>query len=258
MSIATVVAASRDFICARLGTYENAAEAKLLTGIFVGRSGELENTTFVLLAPDGKTTISRAGRGPKFLMRGRHGDADELTKIIRDTAAKYRPKKKAAALPQTYDMRRALNIAACDKQPLVIVRASSTAKRAVLEKRLAVLAWKDEFVGRFHYAVVDPKADKTAKPTLKEIKDLPSGDGVYVVRPGKFGITGEVIAKLPAKASDEKLHALLLKTDREYTAAGTARHHRDHVRDGRRNGIEWETEIPVTDPGAARARGGGR
>lgn len=250
------MAASRELICVRLGTYEDAAEAKLLTGIYVGRSGELENTTFVLLAPDGKTAISRAGRGPHFLMRGRSGDAKALAKIITDASGKYRAKKKAAALPQTYDLRRALNIAACDKQPLVIIRASSTSKRAMLEKRLAMMAWTDELVGRFHYAIVDAKQDKTAKATLKEIKGVPSGDGVFIVRPGQFGLTGEVIAKLPASAGDEKLQALLIKTDREYKAAGSARSHRDHVRAGRRAGVDWETEIPVTDPGAVRARGG--
>ena len=48
-----VIEASRDFVCIRLATYENVAEAKILKSIFTGRSGELENTTFVLLAPDG-------------------------------------------------------------------------------------------------------------------------------------------------------------------------------------------------------------
>lgn len=258
MSDATVVAASRDLICVRLGTYENAEEAKLLTGIFVGRSGELENTTFVLLAPDGETTISRAGRGPSFLMRRRGASAGGLAKILTDAAAKYRTKAKPAGLPQSYDLRRALNIAACDNQPLVVVRASSSAKRAVLEKRLAVLSWKDAHVGRFHYAVVDEKKDKTAKATLKEIKGLPSGDGVFVVRPGKFGVTGTVVAKAPASVSDTKLVALLTKADREYEPVAKAQSSPAHVRQGRRAGIDWKTEIPVTDPGAVKARGRGR
>ena len=39
-----VVEASRDFVCIRLATYENAEEAKILKSIFTGRSGALENT----------------------------------------------------------------------------------------------------------------------------------------------------------------------------------------------------------------------
>ncbi len=51
---ADVIAASRMFVCIRPATYEDAGEADFLKKIFVGRSGELDNTVFVLLAPDGE------------------------------------------------------------------------------------------------------------------------------------------------------------------------------------------------------------
>ena len=70
-----MIAASRKFVCVRLATYESKEEADLLTDIFVGRSGELENTTFVILAPDGKKRLTRAGRGPMFAFRGSDGAA---------------------------------------------------------------------------------------------------------------------------------------------------------------------------------------
>lgn len=73
MSDATVVAASRGWICVRLATYESKEEGKFLESIFTGRSGLLENTTFALLGPDGKKRLSRAGRGPQHLFGGRRG-----------------------------------------------------------------------------------------------------------------------------------------------------------------------------------------
>lgn len=52
-----VVRASRQFVCIRLATYESFEEAQMLRGIFLGGSGQVENTTFALLSPDGKTPL---------------------------------------------------------------------------------------------------------------------------------------------------------------------------------------------------------
>src|SRR5262245_31890428 len=91
LSDASVVAASREWVCVRLLTYENAAEAEMLTSLFVGRSGQLENTTFALLAPDGKTKLSRAGRSPDFAFRGGPGEspAAEMASAMVEIAARY-------------------------------------------------------------------------------------------------------------------------------------------------------------------------
>ncbi|MAJ27934.1 hypothetical protein CBD41_00845, partial [bacterium TMED181] len=61
-----VIKLSRKFVCARLSTYEDHAEGELLKKLFRGRSGELENTVFVILAPDGKTRLSKSGRSPQM------------------------------------------------------------------------------------------------------------------------------------------------------------------------------------------------
>ena len=57
-----VVAAARQFVCVRLTTYENKAEAGFLKAICPTGSGELENTVFTILAPDGKRQLARASR----------------------------------------------------------------------------------------------------------------------------------------------------------------------------------------------------
>ena len=167
--------------------------------------------------------------------------------MLEKAAKPFRPKAPLRALPQTHDFRRALNIAACDSQPLVVALAASDEARSRVEKRLEALAWSKDLVGRYHYVVVGDKAD------IKDVDGVPASDGVFVVSPGTYGTSGKVIAKVAARASDEALRKMLVKTEAAYEPAKKASHHRDHVRAGRRQGESWETEVPVTDPEAARA-----
>src|SRR5262245_43044798 len=119
LSSPRVVAASKAYVCARLLTYESADEAKVLTSFFVGRSGQLENTTFALVAPDGRTPLTRAGRSPEqALPRGAGHDDDALADLLAKEAARYPAKRSSAIepplLPSLVDARRGLDVAACD------------------------------------------------------------------------------------------------------------------------------------------------
>ena len=67
-----VISASRKFVCIRLATYENAEENEVLKGFFA-RGGNLENTVFTLLTPDGKTKLVTAGRSPVWAFGGVSG-----------------------------------------------------------------------------------------------------------------------------------------------------------------------------------------
>ncbi|MCP4093415.1 MAG: hypothetical protein GY747_08200 [Planctomycetes bacterium] len=62
---------SRDWVCVRLASYENEQESEYLKKLYRGRTGELNNTTFALVAPDGKTLLAPAGRGPEFVIGAR-------------------------------------------------------------------------------------------------------------------------------------------------------------------------------------------
>src|SRR5262245_35972314 len=112
-----VVAASRRFVCIRPLTYESAEEAKVLESLFIGGSGELENTTFALLGPDGRTRLARTGRSPAFAFR----DPEQMAAAMQDLAARHETgaSKRPAALPVCADVRRALDVAACDGRALV-------------------------------------------------------------------------------------------------------------------------------------------
>src|SRR4051812_12431801 len=74
-----VIAASRAFVCVRLATYEDEEEGKFLKAFQVTRSGELENTVFTILAPDGKKQLARASRSA----RGTFGDADRMAATMK-------------------------------------------------------------------------------------------------------------------------------------------------------------------------------
>lgn len=255
-SDATVVAAARKFVCARLATYENAEEAKVLSSYFRGRSGKLENTVVVLVAPDGKTAISRGGRGPQHISEGRRGRrgppqgasggsgdaAKAFAQALEKASARYTPTAAPSTLPLSLDFRRALNVAACDQQPLVVAYASTKAKREAMTKKLAALAWSETYMGRFHYAVVESRDD------LDDVDGVPSGDTYCVIAPGTYGIDGDVIAKAKASATSDKVEAMLKQADAKMPAPKD-RDIRQHVRAAQRQGIKWETEVPVTDPG---------
>jgi hypothetical protein len=241
-----VVTASRKFVCVRLVSYEDPDEMLFLKGVFVGRSGEAENTVFTVFSPDGKTTLVRAGRSMKQGFR----DAAELAATMERVARPFAPKgdDKAPPLPLVADVRLAVNVAACDGQPLVVLFGEEQARRALTPK-VTALAWSKEWRGRFVYATAPAK-------DLKMIEGVEGNGGVLVVAPEKFGRSGKVVARAAADAAPEAIAKALaegLKAHRpeEKTFA-------NHVREGQRLGVFWETKTPVTDPEEARARERGK
>lgn len=245
-----VIDAARRFVCVRLATYENAEEAKMLTSLFTGHSGQMENTLFTILAPDGKRVLVRAGRSTKHAF----ADAAEMAKTMTRVAAEFDAKAAAQAgtpdLPKTAGVRLALDIAACDLLPLVVLFAKDAPTLSGLEDRVRKAAWSDPFVGQFIYAVTADAAE------LKAIEGVPAEGGLLVIEPDEFGLQGRVIASAKASASDEEiaraLQAGLSKHQPSSLAFG------EHIREGRRRNLFWDTKIPVTDPEERQVRERGR
>ena len=248
-----VVEASRDFVCVRLATYEDEAEGEFLESVFRGRSGELENSVFALLAPDGKTKLTRAGRSPHMVFRARSEEesVEQMVEKMREIAKRYPGKgwKAQLEIPYLADLRRGLNVASCDLQLLVVVAAKSESEKRKLEKALLPLAWDDEFQGQFAYANVSKLAE------LKAISGAAKKSSVIVVEPDAYGMTGKAIAQLDGK-DVEALGAAMAKALEEYAPA--AKDSRSHIRKGHKQGVHWETEIPVTDPHAPSEHRRGR
>lgn len=227
-----LVAASRDFVCVRLLTYENAAEGKLLESLLRTRSGVLENTVFAVLAPDGQTPLVRSGRSPREGL----GPPPDAPGRLRELAKRFSPTSPVGgALPLHLDLRRALNAAACDLQPLALVLD-------VDDQELLPLAWSPEFIGRFAWA----RAKRGEAVAVLE--GSLGTSGVAVVQPDAFGLKGRVLAWGEGKGLGEAL----AKGLKDFTAE--AKDSRSHIDEGVRKGIVWKSEIPVTDPQAPKRR----
>ncbi|MGI9515693.1 MAG: thioredoxin family protein [Pirellulaceae bacterium] len=241
---AWIVEASRNFVCIRLATYEDAEEAEFLKEIFAGRTGELENTVFCLLGPDGRERLSRAHRGTNQVFRTPRQMAAEMDKIAEQYPA--RETDEAPALPQMKDFRLGLNVAACDGLPVVAVVAEDQEQLKELQTRLSPLALSPELAGRFAYASIHDHDQ------LKPISGDKPEAGYLIIAPDEYGIAGTAQQVIAADASAEEIASVLGDFADEFEPP--AKDHHQHVRSGKEAGIDWQTEIPVTDPMANRAR----
>ena len=240
-----VIEASRHFVCIRLLTYESKEEAKVIKSVFIGRSGDLENTVFALLTPEGET-VGRAGRSPEQVFEGPEALAAEM-----DRVAKAHPAKKGFSheLPVAKNIRLALNVAACDRLPLVVALHPQAEGLAKIEKTLNAAAWKEGVQGAFTYAVTSEAKE------LASVQGLKAKSGILVIEPDAFGLKGTMLAEIPADASVEKVEQGLLKARALHDAP--PKDTRKQIEEARRTGIHWETEIPDTDPGPGPGRGAG-
>ena len=224
-----VVAASRNLVCVRLATYEDAEEARFLASVFVGGSGQLENTVFAILSPDGRTPLVRSGRAPHQFYGAPH-----LAGFLREVASQY-PSTAAVEVPRVETVRVALNVAACDHLPLIVNYCADPRRLPAREKELLGLAWSQELQGR---AIFCNSSD--ARELARLCGKAPVGQETFLlIRPDEYGMRGSVILE----GSPEQLAGRI----RTYSA--NALPPGQHMREGFRQGIRWQTAVPVTDPG---------
>jgi hypothetical protein len=241
---ASVITASRQFVCVRIPTYEDQTEADFLKGLYRSRSGKLENTSFAILGPTGKS-IGRAGRGPHSY----RGGADLASGMDR-IAGSYEGSKKAKwqdrQLPFERNVTIGMNVAASDHLPFLIVLAKTDESYANLVNLLKPIAWSEQFAGQFSYGATS-KLDE-----LKTISKRTVDEGIILVKPEAFGTGGATLAefKVGAKPEDvkSKLKSILANYKPEILDYDT------HIRMGSGLGVEWKTKIPVTDEQSLRAK----
>lgn len=239
-----VVRATRNFVCIRLATYEDKGEVEFLTSVFRGRSGKLENTVFALLDSDGKKKLVRSGRSPDFAFFGDRRFVEGLNRIAK---LKRSEEKKFTdqQLPLAKNLDLGLNIAACDRIQLIVITGRDQATVEKLCQTALPLAWNDEIGGQFVFA----KATKDAE--LKPLGLDTIKNGLIVVEPGKFGMSGKVIANFGESFDIKDTQDKLAKLAAGYQVD---KNYRQHIQAGIRLGIEWETETPVTDQQSLRAK----
>lgn len=238
-----VIAASRDFVCIRLATYEDAEEAEFLRTIFT-RRGDLENTVFAILTPDGKTEHVRSGRGPQF--RSATQMAARMQHLISTGYQDAQERRWSdCKLPEVKSLELALNVASCDGLPVLVAIAKTDAQLDELREDLLKLAWNEGLAGQFVVATVSSSSD------LRPIRGLDGRtlEGVYLLKPDPFGLSGQVLAKIDT--SHESAEGQLTTALSKFKPP--VKNHRQHVQAGYQMGLRWETAIPVTDKQAVQA-----
>lgn len=239
-----VVNATRDFVCIRLATYEDAKETEFLKKIFTGRSGQLENTVFALLDSDGKKRLSKSGRSPDFAFWGRGDFSAKMLEIAKERKLESK-RFSDTQLPVIKNVDLALNVASCDRIQLIVVAGKDRQTIDELTKKVLPLAWNEEIGGQFAF---------TTATRAKELKPLGLTEfkpGIHVVTPGKFGMSGKIVASFDQTLDIGRTKAELSKLAKGYHVE---KDYRQHIDAGIQLGIEWETETPVTDQQSLRAK----
>ena len=245
-----VIDASRRFVCIRTLTYENAQERDFQRALFIGRSGDVENTTFCLLGPDGKKRITRAGRS----IRQDFQSPEEMADWMDEVASYYEEERHKAglgpeplkALPLVPTVRLGVITAAADDVPLVVIYAGSGAEASRLNAVAAAVAWRPEFLGRCAYASTVTASDLAAVDTGA------AEPGFLIVQPTHFGLSGKLLARADPTASPEQLAATLRQGLKLYQPGPLKGF--QYLRAGQHAGVFWNTKLPVTDIEEAGAR----
>lgn len=105
-------------------------------------------------------------------------------------------------LPYFATLHQALNVAACDARPLVLVISSTTEEREAVEALARPLAWSDEFVGCFHF--VNSFPDDHSLSELDGMARKPEA-GLYLITPDEFGMHGTLFHHVPRGGSPDGL-----------------------------------------------------
>ena len=203
-----------------------------------------------MLAPDGKTRLTRSGRGPQHSF----GHQSDLATELDELAKKYKAKKAGpGVLPDFNSFSLALNVASADQRVLVLQAGES--KEAA--ETLSAVAWSDRMVGRFHY---DTETD--ASKWTKIIEGEKSKEGIFIIHPDAFGQKGKVLAQLPHDVSRKDLAAALTKANETFAKTTEKKTYPNHVSEGRRKNIFITMPVEFGEDrdgdGKIDHRGGGR
>lgn len=236
-----VVVASKKFVCIRLISYEDESEKAFISKVV---RGEVANTSFALLTPEGEMAMRGRGpgRGPKDLF----ADSAAMAKGMDELASKYPVKKTDGipSLPITLNPKVGLAVAAGDNQPMILVWTKDPQKQKDLEAKVAKLAWNPTFEGRFVFATSNGELPKLQGQTIEE--------GILMIEPDIFGIGGKVVQRVASQEVDQKLAHAMKQTLSSHWVIPKNR--RELAVLGLKEGIWYETGIPVSGKGEAADR----
>ena len=224
-----VIKASRKFICVRIESYESEENQKIVRSHLGGR---FENTAFCVIAPDGQKRLTRSGRGPLHISQ----NFDDIA-VIADRY-KSRGDMLNSRIPDFNSFALALNVSSADQKILLLI-AGNEEEITAAGKRIRSVAWDENVVGRFNYDF-ESDSDSWVAPISSKSKR----SGFYIVRPGEFGLEGEIVKSLPLNTSKETLLQEMTVANRDYAKRTKKKVYSSHVVEGRKQGKRIEMAMP--------------
>ena len=235
---------SRNFVCVRLETYESKAHQDMVRELL---GGKMVNTAFVLLAPDGKTQLTRAGRSPSKSFTDKRwkkqgGDLDVVLEAIKEAARDYpgRGNEQEALLPDFSSFGQALNVSSAE-QRLLLLTVAPQGQRDQLRDSMRKVANDPEVRGCFHYDT----AQNSDSQWANKIENVSAKTGHFLIHPGQFGLKGTVVAHFPLNASPALLKETMLKAKKVHQSQEKPKHYRDHIAQAREQRIAFTNNIRV-------------
>ena len=208
------------------------------------REGTLPNTVFCLLAPDGKTPLTRPARGPSAF-RTPENLALQMNKMLQRFKTTVSDSF-VSPIPYVDRVDLALNVAASDNRPLIVAFGSDEKELAAINSKLQPLVWDQGLIGQFMYASTTDIAE------LNVLLGTDKTPGIFVVEPDEFGVSGKVTRHVDLNAQEEDILAALKSGLQAFTPF--SKDHRRHIANGYTVGIEWETVVPESDPMSVQAK----
>ncbi|MEO1858016.1 MAG: hypothetical protein ABGY95_11735 [Rubritalea sp.] len=234
------IEASKEFVCIRLETYESKATQDRIRDLL---QGTMQNTAFVVYAPDGETKLTGSHRSPQFVLGGRRGSTDIAPVIDKmgKIANEYNVKGALnQSILQDFDsFKQSLNVASADQRLLVFTVSPKREMRKVKENLQTVFS--DPSVnGRFHFDI----AGKDDMKWAESLKNVNAKTGIFIIKSGDFGQDGIVLKALSLETPASQLKADLLETNKQFAEFEKRKDYGKHVNQGRREGVKFENNIP--------------
>ena len=169
-----------------------------------------------------------------MVFRRRGSETEEMRRI----ALRYPAKAKLseAIVPDFHSFRQALNVASADQRVLVLVNVPADQEKE-LRQSLRGVANETSMVGRFHFDFEQGDGWK------KNIQGTGDDAGIVLIRPGEFGMKGEVISQLPTDATTSDIINALTAANAKFAATTEKKVYSSHVAKGQAAGIYFEGNV---------------
>ncbi|MGJ8673268.1 hypothetical protein [Rubritalea sp.] len=235
------VALSRKFVCLRLETYESEENQKRVREVL---DGNIANTSFVILSPDGESQLSRGSRSPTMSFSSqKKEDSAKLADVIEASEkilSKYPPRgnEKDARSPDFYSFKQALNVSSADQRLLVLTVAPMN-QRDVAQQALMPVANDPEVRGKFHYDT----AENSDAEWGNVVTGVQAKTGYFVIHAGEFGLKGKVVGHFPLGSNQAKMQSSLLTLNEAFKAQEEPKDYRQHLTKGRQMKINYSDNM---------------